>query len=295
MRIERTTDQLYAIANDHSGNNLFCKRYYGLAHWACDSLFGLVSIFDPLTPHDIMALQFLDTDTGFIVGQRHDAVYKSVDKGVTWQSMDLTAPYSYFHDVYFVNDQLGFVVGRSDAGGLFYTNDGANSWNLEQLSVNRDFRSIDFYDQQAAVVGDGTILLSNDQGTSWNIDTSTTSEMLNDVLFYDSNLVFIAGDSGLILRKGNTNGLIENKRLNHNMVLFPNPLHHSATLDLDPAFAMKDLKLHIYNPLGQQLREIGPIIDHKIVIERGNLVNGLYIYHLKSKGQLIGTGKMIVN
>ncbi|MBL4654877.1 MAG: T9SS type A sorting domain-containing protein [Bacteroidia bacterium] len=286
LKIESANNELYAIGNK-TGNNLFCKRNNGAFGWNCDSLFNNPSIYD------INSLHFIDKDTGYIVGEP-EAVFKTMDAGSTWQDLSNILTNTIVNDAYFFDDQNGFIVGSS---GLYHTDDGANSWNMDSISLNRNLRSIDFYDNQyGATVGYGTILMTNNGGTTWDIDTTTiTNESLYDVLFYDSSLVFIVGSNGLILKNDTITGIIEKSRgINYTIELYPNPFHYSTTLLLDSRLNIKNLTFEIYNTLGQKVKEIKQITNRQIVIKRGKLSQGLYIYLLKNNVQAIGRGKIII-
>ncbi|OFY96853.1 MAG: hypothetical protein A2309_07735 [Bacteroidetes bacterium RIFOXYB2_FULL_35_7] len=75
--------------------------------------------------------------------------------------------------------------------------------------------------------------------------------------------------------------------------VYPNPFHSSTTLEF------KNLKnekhnLTVYNTCGHILLLINNITTDKIKIERTNLTDGLYFFHLRTERQIIATGKFII-
>lgn len=85
------------------------------------------------------AVHFLDRDTGYAAGDT-DKIFRTTNGGVTWENT-LEFPTDpahepggtmwYINDLYFTDENNGVAVGKGPdlAGLVFWTNDGAQTWN----------------------------------------------------------------------------------------------------------------------------------------------------------------------
>lgn len=104
------------------------------------------------------------------------------------------------------------------------------------------------------------------------------------------------GDSGKVYITTNGGGPVGLENLEHRneLIIFPNPLITSTTIE----FQNKNNEKHtliIYNSTGQLVRKIEHITTGSVIIERENLKNGLYFFQLMNDHQSVGEGKLIVN
>jgi len=74
-------------------------------------------------------------------------------------------------------------------------------------------------------------------------------------------------------------------------MIFPNPFHSSATLELNNDFS--HVYLIIYNALGEQVRR-QKIISRTTIIHRNELQDGIYFYQVTNDKGQIASGKFIV-
>jgi len=74
--------------------------------------------------------------------------------------------------------------------------------------------------------------------------------------------------------------------------LFPNPFHISTTLKISRN-DFTDSELYIYDILGQMKRRT-TINSQEIIIERNDLIDGIYFYQLRNKTGQVATGKFII-
>jgi hypothetical protein len=73
----------------------------------------------------------------------------------------------------------------------------------------------------------------------------------------------------------------------------PNPMTNSAILRLDNTVSNAQ-KLIIYNAMGQKVMSEDHILSHEIIIEKNNMENGIYYFHLLYDSQKVAVGKLIV-
>ena len=89
----------------------------------------------------------------------------------------------------------------------------------------------------------------------------------------------------------NTTGITEVSSIQHTIRLVPNPFSQSAIINITgPASAYE---VHIYDLVGHIVRT-EKSVNNSILIERGSLTTGMYIYEVTTEGTVIGNGKMTV-
>ncbi|MCB2222047.1 MAG: T9SS type A sorting domain-containing protein [Bacteroidetes bacterium] len=165
---------------------------------------------------------FTDSNKGFAVGQGYMGtgwyakILKTTNGGSDWSNSPTnpTWPAGGFNSAYFLNSNLGYVVGGwywqwSQFDGwenphVFKTTNGGESWLvLDSLfQVETIFNSVYFCTNETGyIVGtNGTIFKTTDGGITWNSQTSGINSDLNEVKFDDINHGYIVGDSGIILK-----------------------------------------------------------------------------------------------
>jgi Secretion system C-terminal sorting domain len=76
--------------------------------------------------------------------------------------------------------------------------------------------------------------------------------------------------------------------------LYPNPFSSEAVLSISPSIQINNAVLFVYDIAGRLVSSINNITKNEIIINRGNLKNGLYFYKLTDNGNIIGNGKFII-
>ncbi len=76
--------------------------------------------------------------------------------------------------------------------------------------------------------------------------------------------------------------------------LYPNPFSTNAVLKLSPETALSNAVLSVYDISGRLVSSVSNITSTDIIINRGNLKNGLYYYTLTDNGTIITKGKFII-
>jgi len=100
----------------------------------------------------------------------------------------------------FVNERVGWAVG--DLGRIFYTTDGAKTWEVQNAGTKRPFVSVHCLDESNAVIAGqvGEIARTQDAGKTWSMHESGTDRQLLSVSFVDAKVGIAVGDFGTIVR-----------------------------------------------------------------------------------------------
>ena len=79
-----------------------------------------------------------------------------------------------------------------------------------------------------------------------------------------------------------------------NFGLYPNPFAVNALLILSPETVVHNAVLSVYDITGRMVSSIQNIVSNTIVIDRGNLKNGLYFYKFSENGNILSNGKFVI-
>ena len=144
---------------------------------------------------DLFAVEFIDTLTGFI--SSWNSIFKTINGGETWNikySKNLNS--GRFHDIEFLNGEIGFAVGGFWAEGtsiLLKTVDGGETWDDITPVPSPTLTCISIVDQRKIwICGIGsTLFFSADSGTNW-----TRKELGSSLSAYFSSIQFISDEIG---------------------------------------------------------------------------------------------------
>ena len=161
-------------------------------------------IMDGLNPF-LRDVFFIDDKTAWVVGDK-GTLLKTTDGGDNWQDLSASISKSsrQLNSVYFISNQLGFIVGGNPSNDsiqtILKTTDAGQNWSVVVDKPNPMLNSVCMLnDSELYAVGDwGTILFSNDGGAKWNqvILDKTDSNAFTDVFFIDKNEGLITGKRG---------------------------------------------------------------------------------------------------
>jgi len=76
--------------------------------------------------------------------------------------------------------------------------------------------------------------------------------------------------------------------------LFPNPIISSFTLSINNDKNFKQFTFVLYNVLGEEVKRVENITQDEMVISRGDLQSGIYMYQLLNENTIVNTGKMVM-
>ncbi|KAK3250245.1 hypothetical protein CYMTET_40368 [Cymbomonas tetramitiformis] len=105
------------------------------------------------------------------------------------------------HDVDFVSETLGWVVGENAV--ILHTDDGGDTWGYQHAQGGSEvtWNAVSFATPSRGwVVGTGgRIAFTGNSGQSWRAQQSGTTEQLNDVFAMDASTVWACGMFGVVL------------------------------------------------------------------------------------------------
>ena len=80
----------------------------------------------------------------------------------------------------------------------------------------------------------------------------------------------------------------------NNVSIYPNPLHTSATITIDPALKIKNADLKIVDVMGRVVKTISSIQTNEFLFEKDELSDGVYFYQLIQENDIIAKGKLVI-
>lgn len=82
--------------------------------------------------------------------------------------------------------------------------------------------------------------------------------------------------------------------VNTEVSVYPNPFTDNVTFSIGKAVTLSNAEIHIYDVVGKEVKLISNVQSHELTIDRTGLSSGMYVYKLINKGELIGSGKLII-
>ena len=134
-------DALYTVHFPNSSVG-YAGGYYGRIKYTKNG--GQTWDFTRVGNESFSSVFFIDSNSGWIVGNTKDAIYRTVDGGKSWiyQNIDATG----YSDVHFINDQVGFLlcwrgIFPNKYQVILKTENGGNSWISSYTGINDDYTS----------------------------------------------------------------------------------------------------------------------------------------------------------
>jgi photosystem II stability/assembly factor-like uncharacterized protein len=183
-------------------------------------------------------IQPFSLDTLYSGGSVTADFFKSFDGGDTWSST--TIPYaSYYSDCYFISKDTGWAVG-------------GNGFPPEQIAK------------------------STDGGTTWALDDSPVCTLWS-LSFPTKKIGYAGGNGGCIYKYDNSIGYDENKNIEFNVSITPNPFSDVCTLSFNNVKPDDVFSVSIYDITGKKQFTFNSIKEPSFTIDRGNLAPGMYL------------------
>lgn len=147
---------------------------------------------------DILNLQFLTDDIGYLTLGPYAVSYKTIDGGLNWTANAFVGNNCFNHGMYFFDQNNGFIGGsgcfqgelieRLTNGAWSSSTMNSSTWNAQNMIVD-----IDFYNTQLGLAASsgGNVFRTTNGGQSWdsifvnsNMIPLTSVLMINDTLAY---------------------------------------------------------------------------------------------------------------
>jgi photosystem II stability/assembly factor-like uncharacterized protein len=211
---------------------------------------------------------FINNNTGFIVGQENNKLYKTVNFGTSWDSISRAQLMDDTYTLFFANEYTGWIGGSF--GLMCKTTNGGYNWYSENVS---QFGSGYF----------GDLFFLNDT-VGWAVGA------VGKILYTETG--------GQITKISNNNSVTSGFELFQN---YPNPFNHTTIIKYQIKDGYKNqlvaVKLIIYDAAG---REIKTLVNQKqpagvfeVKFDVGNLSSGIYYYKIISEN-FVSTKKFII-
>jgi photosystem II stability/assembly factor-like uncharacterized protein len=118
--------------------------------------------------YDLLDIWFFDENRGIVVGGSDDTIspiiFKTIDGGTNW--IQINPPGYYLRAVHFVDENRGWACGRF--GTIIKTEDGGNTWILQNVGNAKTLFDIDFLDTLHGIAsGKDAIFFTHDGGNTW--------------------------------------------------------------------------------------------------------------------------------
>jgi hypothetical protein len=279
--------QLY-VYGDSGFGGLYFSRYFP-ANDSFHTQNGAWSMYD------LEKLVYIG-DSTIIIAKDTGKIYRSTDLGKTFvlvtNNLDLNKNFnSQVRDIYFKDQDTGFISYRH--WGLAHTVDGGVNWIIDSTYYNNSLtRFVEWKNKVYFVAGHSSFIYSNHvnyySGTSLQQDTIFNSQNLR-LLASNHLSIFTGLYSSFRYRSQQKLGIsLENA---FNLKIYPNPSSGKFTIEL-PSMDIKNLEVETVNTIGQRTKQetyfSGNLIHLKIE------ESGIHFLHVYQKGNLIYSGKLIV-
>ncbi len=161
----------------------------------------------------VRSAYFIDESIGWIVLTPRipeppidNYVYKTTDGGASWTEqyhVDSTlVDESIFRDIYFIDENHGFLLHGDGPSGYYETVDGGLTWDAKTLGADFNLNAINFSDANNGWMlgsheGPGTqqsvIYTTSDAGANWHQQYLTNDYVFNNISINGDNIWFFGG------------------------------------------------------------------------------------------------------
>jgi photosystem II stability/assembly factor-like uncharacterized protein len=125
-------------------------------------------------------------------------VYHTSDEGESWEEQ-YTGIGEYLTSLYFIDQNIGWVVGNSgDSGIILHTINAGISWNIQAYEDNQNFIEVYFYDINFGLTFSnyGSVFKTSNGGEDWIQINEGFEVDFSDVFGVDTNNIWAIGSIG---------------------------------------------------------------------------------------------------
>ncbi|RPI13312.1 MAG: hypothetical protein EHM58_18685, partial [Ignavibacteriae bacterium] len=150
--------------------------------------------------YNLVCINFVNSNTGFI-GCLDGYLLKTTNAGFNW-SLNYSISSPAFNDIFFINENTGFVTGNAYGSPILKTTNTGSNWSIYNTNLN-GLGSICFVNNNTGyAVGNYTILKTTNCGINW-INSFTAQIPLTSVFFSSPNTGYAIGFYGEFVKTTN--------------------------------------------------------------------------------------------
>lgn len=239
-----------------------------------------------LLPLKTTDIQFVTEHEVIGFGWYGPTVFKSTDKGLTWNILLSNPVLNQLNSGCFATPSVGFIAAKTSTSRIYKSIDSGYNWFVVDSTLSFNINCIRSVNPNVffGVGGKGGIATSVDGGNQWTIQNSGVNQNLNKIIVLQNKVIAI-GDSGTILMNTNIVASTKKEDFNsfNNVHIYPNPA--STCIDLSWNADFQNTEVNIFNTVGEKV--IGQYTDSSnSQIDISKLQSGLYYMRLKSGNRL---------
>lgn len=259
-----------------------------------DSSWDIINTGLPIVNDSIKAYDIINKNDTLFVGLSN-GLYYSIDDGKQWLPVPEFDGYKIDHFVLNSKNDLFFVVNGTDSKAGVYKNFKKYYYDVLPISALTVNRNDDVF-IGTSIRGRG-VFYTNDDGNNWTEFYNGLDSAEITALVADTSGIIFAGTNrqGIYKRQISATGIKETV-FKDVLSVFPNPFSDRTTIKYTVESA-NNIKLMIYNSLGQKIKELvneyKPAGNYEAVLNSNSLSSGIYYYILQS-GNNIQSGKLVM-
>lgn len=228
----------------------------------------------------VRGIHFVDENAGFAI--LHDAFLKTFNGGVDWVETPLNNIEGSLLDVFFVNQNVGYICGS--IGAFFKTTDGGETWTDLSSQFTCALTNMFFVDEFTGYMsGDGgNFFQTNNGGISWT-NLGPTDMTMSSLWFTDELTGISVGGDGNIFKTTDGGQVFSESHIFSESFfsLFPNPTNSSVTIRTNDNSSGLPVNISILNCNGMLVKtEKQKVLPHQIDIN--NLATGIYFLRIET-------------
>ncbi|TAE26762.1 MAG: choice-of-anchor D domain-containing protein [Candidatus Kapaibacterium sp.] len=224
----RTAQLYYYLSSPRKGLAYTCGDYSRVGKTEDGGkTWQALSLTEPRRSDSLLGIHFINEQTGWIVGLKHgfgsdagpNVIYKTTNAGRTWTLQTprtgvVGTPDVALNGVFFINDQIGWVVG--EGGVILKTTNGGSIWTAQRSTTRITLHAVHFVNPLQGFAVGGTfesamILATSDGGTTWRRQLAPSDDILYSVFALNPQVCYAVGQGGTILATKNGGATWENQ------------------------------------------------------------------------------------
>ena len=147
----------------------------------------------------LYSVDFVSDSIVFAVGDEGE-IWKSIDGGSEWFLVPSNTT-DNLRSVYFINDNIGWIIEAEYTDNLLRTTDGGNTWVVQGIGEYSELYSIKFISDQIGWASGilGNLFKTYDGGVTWIKSYVTYSLTLSALCFLSENSGYMVCSNGAVL------------------------------------------------------------------------------------------------